>query len=504
MRVRLLLAALLLMPLVAVPAGAASGTRQPYLVVLPDGMGIADGRAAVASAGGRVVEAIPEVGLLSVTADATLPYRLRGADVVRADALRPVATLPDETPSAAAGRGGASEPLSAQQWGNQVVGATEDGSYRIELGDRRVAVGVLDSGIDAGHPDLSSIVDRARSRTFARHMPDIDGPCPTPDCVSPPEEDPLGHGTHTAGVIAAARNGLGTAGVAPGVRLVSLRVAQDSGYVFPLPVVRALVYSGYAGLNVVNMAFTLDPWLFHCAAHPDDTAEEQAEQRVMMTVIRRAVAFARSRGVLSVASLGDQGADLGKPFLDDQSPTYPAGAVTPRQVDGACQVLPAETDGVLGVTRLGRDGGLGQASNFGLGAADIAAPGGPGATVTDRILAPYPERAAIAQGMVGPDGAPVHPSLVRDCRDGVCGYYRYANLASSFVSGVAALVVSRYGRPGRDGMTLDPATTERILLRTARPVPCPDNTPACEGRPGANGFYGAGVVDAVAALGGRR
>ena len=51
------------------------------------------------------------------------------------------------------------------------------------------------------------------------------------------DRDDSGHGTHVAGTVAAAANGLGVSGVAPGVRLVSIRGGQDSGYVFLEPVV---------------------------------------------------------------------------------------------------------------------------------------------------------------------------------------------------------------------------------------------------------------------------
>ena len=58
-------------------------------------------------------------------------------------------------------------------------------------------------------------------------------------------------------------NGLGIAGVAPRVDIVNLRADQDSGYFFIQPTVDALTYAGDQGIDVVNMSFYIDPWLYN-------------------------------------------------------------------------------------------------------------------------------------------------------------------------------------------------------------------------------------------------
>lgn len=72
-------------------------------------------------------------------------------------------------------------------------------------------VAVLDTGIDLNHPDLDV----------------VDGD----NCISPgaPAEDDNGHGTHVAGTIAAKNNGFGFVGVAPGTRVVSVKVLDSTG-----------------------------------------------------------------------------------------------------------------------------------------------------------------------------------------------------------------------------------------------------------------------------------
>ena len=105
-------------------------------------------------------------------------------------------------------------------------------------------------------------------------MPGIDGPCEYAGCVDPADVDDNGHGTHVAGTIGAALNGFGVSGVAPDVDLVNVRGGQDSGYFFLGPVVNALTYSGDVGLDVVNMSFYVDPWLYNCeGGAPEDSPE---------------------------------------------------------------------------------------------------------------------------------------------------------------------------------------------------------------------------------------
>jgi subtilisin family serine protease len=146
----------------------------------------------------------------------------------------------------------------------KMIGATPGGSYATERGKRAVRVGVIDTGIDASHPDIAPNFDRGLSRNFTTDDPVVDDPCaedPDGSCEDPADVDEGGHGTHVAGTIGAALNGLGIAGVAPNVKLVNLRAGQDSGYFFLQPSVDALTYAGDHGIDVVNMSYYIDPWL---------------------------------------------------------------------------------------------------------------------------------------------------------------------------------------------------------------------------------------------------
>ena len=101
---------------------------------------------------------------------------------------------------------------------------------------------------------------------------------------------------------------------------------------------------------------------------------------------------------------------------------------------------------------------------------------------------------------------------------GSCGYYTYlqgTSMASPHVAGVASLVVSKFGHnKGKTGFGLKPDTTQRILERTAAEHPCPspplqtytnegrpeEFNALCQGTTNFNGFYGNGIVDALAAV----
>jgi subtilisin family serine protease len=230
--------------------------------------------------------------------------------------------------------------------------------------------------------------------------------------------------------------------------------------------------------------------------------------------------------VTLVAAEGNEATDLGRPDFDPSSPDYPPNAAHDRNVDNSCVTMPTEGEGVIGVTSVGPSGRKAYYSNYGTEQADVAAPGGdyydfPG---TDRfgtpgnlILAPYPESIARATGDVDDAGEPTTPFVVKSTLNGRVAYYQYlqgTSMAAPHAVGVAALIVSQYGKRDRSqgGLTLPPARVQNLLQKSATDTPCPtprqyeyDGLPAgynayCEGGPKRNGFFGDGVVDALAAL----
>jgi subtilisin family serine protease len=537
------------------PAGAAvpdrAASSPSYVVLYEDGASLASARIAVRAAGGILVRENGRVGV----AMATSLSPTFAADLLRQGIVRGVARnkpVGYNAPSArrrssaerltAAERATvrklarraaapAADPLGSLQWDMAMIRATPAGSYAVEPGKQGVLVGVLDTGVDGTHPDIAPNFDAALSRNFTVDIPLVDGACAGEadgSCNDAANVDENGHGTHVAGTIASPLNGLGMAGVAPNVRLVNLRAGQDSGYFFLQPSVDALTFAADNGVDVVNMSYYIDPWLYNCTGNPADSATAQLEQRTIIEATSRALEYARSKGVTLIAAAGNQHTDLDNPTSDTTSPDFPPGTEYARTVDNSCLTLPTEGPNVLSIGSVGPTTMKADYSNWGAEGVDVTAPGGyfrDGLgtpiyrTVATQILGPYPLNVAQADGVLNPDGTPNTPFVVRDCQGGTCAYYQYiqgTSMASPHAVGVAALIVSRFGYPDPTygGLTLVPHQTEKILMRTTTPHACPtppvlDYTPVgrpaswnatCVGTAAENNIWGTGIVDALRAV----
>lgn len=431
------------------------------------------------------------------------------------------------------GKKGAMDPLDPLLWGMDMIDAPE--AHRLETGDKRVKVGVMDTGVDATHPDIAPNFDHKLSRNLVTDMPDIDGECEVEGCVDPATVDEGGHGTHVAGTIAAAKNGMGVSGVAPTASIVNVRSGQDSGYFFVGPTVNALTYSADAGLDVVNMSFYVDPWAYNCIdGAPEDGDEAAQEQNMIIEAMTRALTYAHDKDVTLVGALGNAATDLANPGMDDSSPDYPEGAAYPRTIDNAtCFDLPVEGPHVIGVSAVGPTERKSYFSNYTTDLTsdeiEVSAPGGDyrdnfgtdqWMKPSNLILSTIPKNVALAEGSIDEDGN-VTPDaegwVLKDCQDvpgkgEQCGYYEYyqgTSMASPHAAGVAALIVSAHGKvEGRRGFTLDADRTRQILMDSARDKACPEprlftypGIPAaydaeCVGDADFNGFYGDGIVNA--------
>ncbi|TDB74424.1 serine protease [Micromonospora sp. KC721] len=533
------------------PANAGATSNRTFTVVAEDGVSADAAVAAIRAAGGTVVSRTDDVGLFQVTSDrADFASRARATDAlvgaaeqkaigrkpkldrVEREHLLTQATSAARAKSAAMATKGKSsklDPMDDKLWGLGMIRA--DKARKVEPGDRRVTVAILDTGVDASQPDLAPNFNWSLSRNFAPDMVDIDGPCEVPSCLDPAGTDDGGHGTHVAGTIGAAANGFGLSGVAPNVSLVDLKGGQDSGYFFLNPVVNALVYAGKAGIDVVNMSFYVDPWLYNCTANPADSPESQAEQRATIKAMKRALNFAHRKGVTLVGSLGNNHEDLGAPRTDVSSPDYGADPY-PRPIDNeSCWDFPVEGPHVIGVSAVGPSGKKADYSNYGTEQISVAAPGGwfrdgygtdTYRTDANMILSTYPKKVLQEEGSVDENGNVVpgfEESVFTQCTaKGECGYYTYlqgTSMASPHVSGVAGLIISKHGKKqDRNGFGLAPNLVEQHLYRTAAEHACPEprlQSYANEGRSAEfdaycagslnfNGFYGYGIIDAYAAV----
>jgi lantibiotic leader peptide-processing serine protease len=529
---------------------------QEYVVVFDQSA--EQGVAAVEAAGGTVLDVNEDAGIALVTSDdagftgevtaadgvsgAVLNHSVGTTEQGMAHQVAEVQLSAAERASAGAStpasrRGGARgpEPLADRQWGMDMIDAPE--AHRRATG-RGVDVAIIDTGVDASHPDLAENFDARRSRNFTMDIPAVDGPCEVATCIDPANVDHNGHGTHVAGIIGAARNGYGVEGVAPDANLINLRAGNDSGYFFLYETVAALTEAGNLGVDVANMSFYTDPWLWNCASRADyvsgDVSDaELAEQATVRELVLAATFYARDRGVTLVGSAGNEHTDLAAATrADATSPDYPPGTERERVVTSNCLVLPNESPAVIQTVSLGPSQTKSDFSNYGLGAVEISAPGGwfrdffgtPQHRVPENmILSSVSLEGAQFRGLVDANGNPVDNTTIRYCDDeGVCSLYAYfqgTSMASPHTAGVAALVVEAHGRRTRHGgRALSPDRVRGILFDTAVDHACPaggvddytdEGRPAswnavCTGTVDNNSTYGEGIVNAAAAVARRR
>lgn len=166
---------------------------------------------------------------------------------------------------------GSPDPLAPQQWGLTTLHADQVGSAAGQV------VAVVDTGVDAGHPDLAGVV-----------LAGTDFVAPGGDGTT----DPNGHGTHVSGIIAAdANNGIGGAGLAQGAKILPVRVMAADGTGWDSDVAAGVSWAADHGASVINLSL----------GGPTESS-----------VMDAAVQYALGRGVSVVVAAGNDG-DNGNP-----------------------------------------------------------------------------------------------------------------------------------------------------------------------------------------------
>jgi subtilisin family serine protease len=183
----------------------------------------------------------------------------------------PAAPPPPPAPPAVSATAPASDPLTGRQAFLAQINWSPPAA-----GGRRPVVAVLDTGVDADDPDLRGAVLAGAARSFVRGMD--------------PLEDPSGHGTHVAGIIAATPgNGVGGSGVAR-ARILPVTIADASGQATTSALVRGVRYATARGARIINISFGGEGF-------------SQLEQDAIDAAVRR--------GVLVVVPAGNTGGRSG-------------------------------------------------------------------------------------------------------------------------------------------------------------------------------------------------
>ena len=482
--------------LVAAPQTAlAQGAAAQNFVVLYKGQAVpGDAAATIAAAGGTLVYSYDKIGV----AIARSGNGAFAATLAKDNRIEGVAAtgkfgtqLNDDTGAAAAdtplpGSAPAAfgDSLTGLQWDMVQMHVPE--ALAITGGSSAVVVGDIDSGLDYTHPDLAPNVDFANSVSCIGGVPNQD-----PSAWM----DDNGHGTHTAGTIAAASNGLGIVGVAPNVRIAGIKAGNAAGFFFPEAVICSFMWAGSHNIQVTNNSYFADPWLFNC--------RNDAEQRAIWKAERRAISYAISKGVVVVAASGNQADDLAHPTADATSPDDTNPVL--RQIHNDCAVVPTEVAGVIGVNANGNLGLKSFYSSYGMGTTQVVAPGGDSilqrtaASPNGRVLSTWPA------SLLTTTCLPARRLIDAASGAAYC-YQQGTSMASPHVAGLAALIVSQG--------TTSPGAVAAKINNTADPIACPadpsiyaffpavDNgaPQVCTGGAGYNSFNGHGQVNALTAV----
>ncbi|OEJ96808.1 S8 family serine peptidase [Streptomyces thermolilacinus] len=473
-------------PAEGVPAAVASdGPELSYVVNTAGGRHLAKVKKAISAAGGTVVTSYDAIGVIVVhSKNPAFAETIRAvggvqsAGATRTAPLTPVATTEmdeaaepltaQEAREAAAAAEDGQDPLEPLQWSLPAIKA--DKAHDISMGSSKVTVAVIDTGVDDTHPDLAPNFDRAASANC------VTGKADTTEGSWRPAPGESDHGTHVAGTIAAAKNGVGVTGVAPGVKVSGIKVSNPDGFFYTEAVVCGFMWAADHGVEVTNNSYYVDPWMFNCKNDPD--------QGALFEALKRATRYAESKGAVNVAAAGNSAFDLASDEITDSTSPNDTTPVD-RVIDpSACPDIPTMLPGMVTVSSTGAKDLKASYSNYGMGVVDIAAPGG------DRTE--YQTPAAPA----------VNGRILSTTVNGGYNYKAGTSMASPHAAGVAALIKSKHPYA-------TPAMVKGLLYAQADDRACTNPYDingdgkvdgVCEGGKLHNGFYGAGLVDALDAV----
>lgn len=256
------------------------------------------------------------------------------------------------------------DPDLSKQWGMIDIGAAD--AWKSTIGNPEMIVAVIDTGVDYTHEDLlpnlwrngKEIPDNGLDDDHNGYIDDIIGWDFATNDNKPYDlavdqfqlltggGNP-GHGTHCAGNVAAkGNNAIGIAGVAPNVKIMSLRFISDQGGGTTADAIKAIHYAVENGAKVMSNSWGSE------GEDPNAGDENRA--------LRDAVQYAQDHGVLFIAAAGNGHKGRGYDNDRDAAPAYPASY---------------EHEIIISVAALDSQDQLGSFSNWGARSVDLGAPG---------------------------------------------------------------------------------------------------------------------------------
>jgi len=321
---------------------------------------------------------------------------------------------------------GSDERYYGYQWHLPLINAPQawDAGYT----GQGARVAIVDTGIAYTHPDLAGNIDFASSATFVPGTTDF--------------FDDAGHGSHVAGIVAAADNAFGTIGVAPNATLIGIKVLGSNGSGATSWIVAGIIHAANQDVDIINLS--LGSTINKNGNMPDYNGHDVAGY---IKMYRKALAYARSKGVLVISSAGNDAMDMDH--------------------NGNIVKLPAEAGNGVTVSATGPISlqnyyRLASYSNYGTNAITVSAPGG------DFVNYPNPYW---------------HYDMILSTTPTGWSWMAGTSMASPVAAGVAALIVGKYG-------SMSPAQLEQKLVKSTDDL----------GKPGADPAFGKGHVNAAKAV----
>lgn len=456
-----------------------------YLILSKEGNSSKNLISSIEKAGGEVVKSFPEIGVIVAVSHATdfldKTRKISSVESVTPDFMLQYTQEPEyagTNPMVELGNQNSdinslgvpfdygSAFFDGYQWAPQSIDAPKawDNGYTGE----GIRVAIIDGGIYTEHNDIKPNMDLSSSRSTV--------PNTIPNWDFNQDVGTFWHGTHVAGIVAAA--GFGIVGVAPKATIIGVKSLHNGSGAFEW-ILEGIIYAstpqskGGAGAQIINMSLgaTIDyrnNW---------SDRDFRVEFRELQKMYDRATRYAYNNGVTVIASSGNGGTNY-----DDAKELYK---------------LPAQNQHVISISATGPTGWqLGNTNfsqptyytDFGKSLVDVAGPGGTvglaqieGNFANCTLIGTYVTlvRPCYAFDMVF--------SSVRGSGASV-GSYSWAqgtSMAAPAVTGVVALMMQASG--GR----MQPGLVKARLSSSATDL----------GKPGKDEYYGFGYVNAAKAVG---
>jgi len=401
---------------------------------------------------GTIIKTIPQIGIVVVhTSDPNFESKVTKLNNVRSvvpdlivNWIAPIKVEPMVNPASI----GDGEPYFHYLWGMDAINAPE--AWNAGYQGEGVKVFILDSGIDKEHPDLAPNLNTELSKSFAF---DEDG---NPEDWNIQPGFYFNHGTHVAGIIAAAHNSGGVIGVAPKAEIVAVKVLSEySGSGAFSWINEGIVYAADKGADMINMSLGVvlnkNGFVYDKNGNLIGRYSPNSIQELIHSV-QRAIDYAYKNGVTIVVAGGND-------YMNADG-------------NGSTIVIPADLNKVIAVSATGPLNWaddpttnldlIASYSNTGRSLINIAAPGG--GVDSDKVLWYY--------------------DMVLSTTSGGYTWAAGTSMASPHVAGVAALII------GKNGGQMAPIEVTKQLLKTADKI---------DGN-GASVLYGNGRVNAFRAV----